>query len=149
MTDITDVEAALYAHLKAWADAQSPALRIKIDGARFRQDDRETYLHPHFMPASPRHRYLGANTDEEHTGLYQVNVIGPESRKRKAFKLLAVSLARHFWPTTTKITPTIGGGSPRIEIIKHVPKVYDLRTHDTPGELAAACDIYWRSKFNS
>lgn len=144
MTDTVVVEGLLYAALKTFADAQSPALNIRIPGKKWDPTLTETYLEQFMLDAQPAIHYAGRNHQSHEHGIYQINVIGPETRKLKAFRTIAWALRQHFWPlTSTSKAPTFGT-SPLVRLGPTPPYV---RVHPSPGEgrLGFIVDIYWNA----
>lgn len=144
MTDTVVVEGLVYAKLKEFAQAQSPTLDIRVDGVRFNPAAADTFLEQYMIDAEPAAHYAGTNHQSHESGVYQVNVIGPERRKLKAYRVLAWAIRHHFWPlsNTTK-APTLGT-SP---LVRLGPKPPHVHRHPAPGEgrLGFVVDIYWNA----
>lgn len=144
MTDTTIVEDLLYAKLKEFAVAQSPALAIKVEGVEWDPAENDTVLEQDMMDARPAIHYAGRNHQSHEIGIYRIKIIGPESRRLKAFKTIAWAIRHHFWPlSSTDKAPTYGT-SPLVRLGPEPPYV---RRYTTPGkgQLGYLIDIYWNA----
>lgn len=143
MAEITDAEQVLFDHLQTFATAEN--LKIRVRGKRYKRDKDETYLMASFLPPVSKRPRAGARTVQHYEGLFQVDIIGPEERRLKAFKLIGERLAEHFWPKASKITPVLSG-TVDVAMRKARPVPFE---HPAPGEgeLAAICEINWSSEF--
>lgn len=146
MAEISDVRDILYATLKTFADAQSPALRIEVAGSAFTPGDSETWLKFHFRTARPSKPYAGTWYQSKEAGFFQVDVMGPESRLQKAFEKIAWDIREAYWPTNSEYAPTLGS-APLVRLGPTAPHVIDHPAPD-PGRLGSSVTIYWHADFS-
>lgn len=96
-TKTQDQQEALQRHLK---DFQSS--NIAWEGAVYDPTPGQTYLEPLFFPGRPSQATLGPNGGQnQHVGLFVVNVKGMAGDGWKAPKVLADNIADHFKRGTT------------------------------------------------
>lgn len=146
MAEISDVRQLFYNALKAFADAQSPALRVQVKGIQFTPGDSETWLRFHFVTARPSKPYAGTWYQSKEAGFFQVEVMGPESRLQKAFEKIAWDIRETFWPTSSAIAPTLGA-TPLVRLGPTAPHVIDHPAPDA-GRLGSIVTIDWHSDFS-
>lgn len=146
MAEISDIRQLFYDKLKIFADAESPVLRIVTDGVEFIEADNETYIEWFFRSAEPSKPFGGFRGSDQQKGFTQINVIGPESKKQKAFEMIAWRIGITFWPTASASQRPTLGTSPLVSLGPTAPHVKD---HPAPGvgHLGSICTIYWHSDF--
>jgi hypothetical protein len=139
----SDVRDRFYAVLKTFATDNS--LRIEHKGVEFTPADDETWLVFSFETRRPEKYYAGTGYQSNEGGFCQVDVIGPESRKQKAFELIAWDVRNAYWPQTSTTGPTLGTGP----IVRLGPEPPWVRNHPAPGagRLGSLVSIDWHADF--
>lgn len=146
MAEISDVRDLFFARLKTFADAQSPVLRIHVEGRPFTPADNETWLRFALRVASPSKPYAGTWYISKEAGFFQADVMGPESRLQKAFEKIAWDIREAFWPSSAELGPTLGP-SPLVRLGPTAPHVLDHPAPDA-GRLGSIVSIDWHSDFS-
>lgn len=146
MAEISDVRDLLYATLKTFALAQSPVLRIAVEGKAFKPNDSETWLRYAFRVARPSKPFAGTWYQSKEAGFFQVDVMGPEALLQKTFEKIAWDVREAYWPTNSAIAPTLGS-SPLVRLGPTAPHVIDHPAPDA-GRLGSIVTIDWHSDFS-
>lgn len=145
MVEISDVRDLFFSKLNTWAGAQLTPLRIEIAGEQFKPGNLETWITFAFLVAEPSKPYAGTWYISKEKGICQIQVLGPESRKQKAFEKIAWDIREEFWPTGSQLAPTLGS-SPLVRLGPTAPHVVDHPAPDA-GRLGSILTLQWHSDF--
>lgn len=145
MAEISEVRQLFYNALKTFADAQTPALRIYIRGQEFTPANDETWLRFTLLTARPSKVFAGTGYHSRESGIFQVDIFGPEGRGEKAFEMIAWDIREHFWPNTVT-APTLGT-NPLVRLGPEAPHVRPA-PESGKGLLGAIVSIPFYSHFS-
>lgn len=128
------IPSALFAHVTAFAEAQSPAIAVSFPGIEFSPVDGEPYLQAQHLPNRTQNVFIGNQAPSQHVGLLQVSVMWPADNQGEIpAKDLAGALLQHFSKGTVLF---IDGVNVRIE-----QKGWISPGLDEPDRLRVPCTI--------